>query len=129
MHFFHTVSSMTEKLALHDTRESATFASAGHIHTLDLGELLDSHLGSDLQVRLTAELADETLRLTTSLGNQLDTRCGIFLRTLAVKLRYMPSLAATRQTPRLILETQLDSLISIAIVSANRDMIRTGLIQ
>jgi hypothetical protein len=117
-----------EVVSLHDTGEATSLTGPRDIHSLDLNKLIDRDRGPYLKLGLAAKLANEPLRFTTRLINQLDSRGRTVLGTFTVKFGNMTAFTAARQTTRLILETHLNSLIAIAIFTANlQDMTGTCL--
>jgi hypothetical protein len=117
-----------EIVPLHDTSETTTFTCTSHIHPLDVRELINRDLSPDFKVSFPTEFTNELLWLTPCLGNQLNARSSKLLGTLAIQLRNVTTLTATRQTTRLVLKTQLNGLIAISIFTANlQHMTRTRL--
>jgi hypothetical protein len=117
-----------EVMSLHDTGVAAALAGPRNVNAFEFCKLIDSDRRADFQVGFTSKLAHETLWLAIRLGGQFDTAGGTLLGPLTLQLGYMAPLASNCQATRLVLETQLNGLITISVVTANlQHATRTGL--
>ena len=66
-----------------------------------------------------AELADESLRLATGLGEQLDAGRGTLLRALAVELGDVTTFTAAGQAAGLIEKAELHRFVAIPLLGAD----------
>src|SRR5690606_28040236 len=108
----------TEIVPLHDTRRTAPLRGANHIHMGHLGEQTDRHLLTDVNGHLFTvcpKLPHEPGRFAVRLRQQRHATRGTPPLTLAADLGNMTALRPTGETPRLLLEAELNRLVAIAI--------------
>jgi hypothetical protein len=100
--------------------EAAPLGDAGDVHSRDAVEDLDRELLADFgAIRRTANLTHKPLRFASSLGGNFNAGRGAAARSLAVQLGDMTTFAAASQAPGLVLKTELDRFVSVAIRGAN----------
>src|SRR4051794_592080 len=110
MHLLHTVSRPLtgEVVPLHRAREATALGEAHHIDGLHALEHFDGDLAADLQVASrAAQLANESLRLTTGFIRSGNTRRRKLFRPLTFELGNMTTFAAAGEASRLIEKAEL----------------------
>lgn len=124
MNPFHTVRRPLtgEVMPLHHPRMTTATRRSNHIHKLPLRQISRRQHLTNLQPMppvFTAKLASELTRLTAGFREQLLTGRLSHLLATTTNLSHLTTLRTTGQPARLITETKLNRIVTVAILSPN----------
>jgi len=111
-----------EVVSLHHAGKATTFAFADNVNSFQFGQRCNRHHAANFKTvvfTVRAEFTDEPFRFAIGLGSNFNSALSQSLLTTTIQGGNVTTLGTSCQSARLVVETDLHGLITVAILGSN----------